>query len=207
MVEQKKRRVRHEILAERDALPESIARAKSQAVIKRLVGLEEFRQAQTTLLYMATGSEVETRSLLPITKEAGKRAAVPFCRNNETRLRVSLVGSENDLEPARFGILEPRKERIREISVADADLIIVPGIVFDLGGHRIGYGQGLYDRLLEGVARTPLVGLAYDLQIVDKLPKLHHDVAVDLIATESRLIEAQDGPPGAAFSSSKVTNS
>jgi 5-formyltetrahydrofolate cyclo-ligase len=70
-------------------------------------------------------------------------------------------------------------------------LVIVPGIAFDLRGHRIGYGNGYYDRLLKRI-HAPSIGLAFDEQVVDFIPNKFHDVAVDKVVTEKRVIKCDD---------------
>jgi len=78
------------------------------------------------------------------------------------------------------------------LDIADIDLVIVPGVVFDKSGHRIGYGHGYYDRFLDNLEKinknAVKVGLAYDFQIADKVPIEKHDVPVDKIVTEKRII-------------------
>ena len=85
--------------------------------------------------------------------------------------------------PGRFGIPEP--EGGSPVSLSELDLMVVPGVGFDLHGHRLGYGRGYYDRVLAGESRRPtLVGLCFEQQVVDRLPRDPHDVCVDLLITE-----------------------
>ena len=94
---------------------------------------------------------------------------------NENTTSMALIAAQRAIEAAK---IDPK----------EIDLIIVPGIVFDLRGFRIGYGEGYYDRLLKS-AGVPKIGLAYEFQMRDKLPKESHDVCVDKIITENRIIE------------------
>ena len=64
------------------------------------------------------------------------------------------------------------------------DLILVPGVAFDKRGNRLGRGGGYYDRFIKSQPpTTTLVGVAYDFQLVDKVPanrrdqKMHHVIA------------------------------
>jgi 5-formyltetrahydrofolate cyclo-ligase len=91
-----------------------------------------------------------------------------------------------------YGILEP--DDASEIIDPDrADLIIVPGIAFDMAGKRVGYGKGYYDRVLhhlEGSGR--LVGFCYDWQLVKGIAGEPHDVTMDMLITEKRVIRPRD---------------
>ena len=67
---------------------------------------------------------------------------------------------------------------------------MVPGVAFDLYGHRIGFGKGYYDRYLAALQRLPvLVGLCHDFQVCDELPAEGHDVRMDFVVTESRVVQ------------------
>jgi 5-formyltetrahydrofolate cyclo-ligase len=109
------------------------------------------------------------------------------------------------VEPGAFGIPEPKGEFVRKVEVDAIDLFILPGVAFDIHGNRLGYGEGYYDRILGRKGRghsalphagaetgarigVPLVGLAFELQLVDSIPFSVHDVRVHRIVTENRVI-------------------
>jgi 5-formyltetrahydrofolate cyclo-ligase len=93
-----------------------------------------------------------------------------------------------DLAPGAWGILEPR-DGLPQIPPGAIDAVIVPGAAFDAAGRRCGYGGGFYDAYLPGTRRgTPRIALAFDLQVVDDLPCAAHDLSVDIIVTETRLM-------------------
>ncbi|MBE0584168.1 MAG: 5-formyltetrahydrofolate cyclo-ligase, partial [Desulfofustis sp.] len=87
-------------------------------------------------------------------------------------------------------IPEPRETLLPQRLVApiDLDLIILPGSVFDRRGGRFGYGGGYYDRLLAQVPNATRIALAFELQVVDRLPLADHDELLDRIVTEQRII-------------------
>ncbi len=89
----------------------------------------------------------------------------------------------------RFGILEPCPTGI-DHQADEADLIVVPGVAFDLSGHRIGYGKGFYDRFLQHPGRTAhLIGLCHDFQLIDgAIPADSHDIPMEIIVTDPRII-------------------
>jgi 5-formyltetrahydrofolate cyclo-ligase len=96
---------------------------------------------------------------------------------------------ENDLRAGTWGILEPDAARCPPATPAEIDFILVPGLVFDPDGGRVGYGAGYYDRLLGAwpVPVPPLVAAAFDLQVVPAVPVLPADHRVDVVVTESRI--------------------
>jgi len=91
------------------------------------------------------------------------------------------------LERHRFGFLQPAADAPR-VAPADVDLVLVPGLAFDLRGGRLGYGQGLYDRLLPLLAAgVPRVGVTIDALVVGRLPTEAHDVAMTHLLTPAGL--------------------
>ncbi len=183
-----KRKIREEILSRRDKEPEDLRRKKSQEIKKRLFSLKEFKKAHTILFYYSKGSEVETKGAMEEALLQGKRVLLPKVRGREICLG-EIKDLEKDVEKGSFGIPEP-KETSKKAIPKGIDLIILPGIAFDLEGGRIGYGLGYYDRFLKRLPRTtPLIGLAYDFQIVNSLPGERHDRRVEKVITERRVLE------------------
>ena len=89
-----------------------------------------------------------------------------------------------------MGIPEPLAANERALSIDDIDLVIIPGAAFDPSGNRLGYGAGYYDILLaERKKKIPVIALAYEEQVVDSIPSEKHDVKVDVIITDQRVIE------------------
>ncbi len=119
----------------------------------------------------------------------GKRVIVPVVTSGSKDLAHIEITSEMELRPGIFGLLQPEENNLIPTDPARASLIIVPGIAFDLRGHRIGYGRGYYDRLLSDMPCLKL-GLAYDFQLVESLPARKDDIPVDLVITETRVVEA-----------------
>jgi 5-formyltetrahydrofolate cyclo-ligase len=164
---------------------------RSARIIKQLLALPEFAVAKRVLFYVAVRSEVETHAALLAGFAAGKLVSVPYCLDG----RLKLVRLENaaELQLGAYRIPEPsielREQPERRVLPAGVDLVIVPGIAFDREGNRIGHGAGYYDKLLAEVnSSTTLVGLAYDCQMVDRIPSEPHDVRMHYVITESEVI-------------------
>jgi 5-formyltetrahydrofolate cyclo-ligase len=185
----RKRDVRAEALARRDAIPGPVRRTKDRAVAEQLSGLPEFRAAERVLLYASFRSEVDTAEIIEVALDRGKKVLLPKVDRENGTLSKHVINGMDDVSPGFAGIPEPTtEERLR---VEDIDLIVVPGVAFDTGGCRVGYGGGYYDRLLARVkGMRPIVALAYEEQLVDALPREEHDVNVDMIVTDRRVIKA-----------------
>ena len=118
----------------------------------------------------------------------GKRVLLPKVRGREIYLG-EIKALEKDVEKGSFGILEPKEVSFKKVSPQEIDLVILPGIAFDLKGGRIGYGKGYYDRFLRKLPkRIPLIGLAYDFQVVKNIFGKKHDRRVSKVITETRII-------------------
>jgi 5-formyltetrahydrofolate cyclo-ligase len=186
-----KTRLRREILARRDTELERPRR--SGAIVERILNLPEYEAAALVSAFVGVGTEVDTLPFIETALARGKRVAVPWVDGRVLRLfDLARVG---DLAPAPFGLLEPppdlRADTSREVTPAEVDLFVVPGVAFDLDGGRLGHGRGYYDGLLAR-ARTgvPFVAAAFECQLVERVPMSPRDVPMNMIATELALHRA-----------------
>jgi 5-formyltetrahydrofolate cyclo-ligase len=158
----------------------------SAAIISRLETLPTFQHAQIIQTYVALRHEVDTHELIRRLLRAGKQVAAPkIARPNE--LQQYFIKDFSELQPGAFGILEPQAHPSRLASPEQFDLVLVPGLAFDRAGHRLGAGKGYYDRFLAQI-KAPKIALAFDFQIVARIPVEAHDQQVDLIVTEKEVI-------------------
>jgi 5-formyltetrahydrofolate cyclo-ligase len=186
-----KKEVRAKFKLLRAQQPTKEALAKSAQIQDILFELPEFGRAKTVSFYVTKpgSGEVDTEQMIKASLRMGKRVFLPVVERTARKLALSeLRDFEAELAPGAFNVPEPKPEYRRPVQARECDLIIVPGIAFDLHGHRLGFGGGYYDRLLREIASLrlgiPFVGLAYELQVVDSLPHTGHDVAVHILVTE-----------------------
>lgn len=182
-----KRTLRQQILARRRALSHDQWRASSQMAQQKLFSLKEFVQAHCIALYAPAHNETDTAGILAEAFAAGKRVLYPaVCDDRMVFRQVEGLGN---LAEGCFGILEPCPTGC-DHQADEPDLIVVPGVAFDLSGHRIGYGKGFYDRFLQHPGRKAhLVGLCHDFQLIDgAIPAEGHDIRMDLIVTDQRIV-------------------
>lgn len=183
-----KEKLRKIMMKKRNNLSKSEVLEKSNRIKKRLFEMSNFKKVHTVLFYISYDNEVYTHDMIKESLSNGKHVIVPLTDKKNRRLILSELNNWDELAPGAYNILEPKREHVHEVAVDTVDLILVPGVAFDLYGHRIGHGMGYYDILLQNSKRALHVGLAFELQMVDKIPVEEHDVAVDIIVTEERII-------------------
>ena len=187
----RKRAIRAETLAARRALTREQVEQKSAAITEKLKQLPEYNSARALLVYVSSkDNEVDTLALIRGALKAGRKVLVPVTVPATRELTWSALNSLDELEPSTFGIMEPKEGCVRPRKHTEADLAIVPGIAFDMGGHRIGYGGGYYDRFLASF-RGETIAIAYELQVYKSLPAEPHDRCVNLVVTEDRIINCR----------------
>lgn len=181
-----KQALRKKMLEWRRSLSVEEAGRKSEQIAAAARALPEYKNAKTILFYVsAKKNEVDTHALIHDALSKGVRVLVPVTDFDKNELIVSELRDMNELEPARFGLLEPAGNAIRPVDPAEADIVIVPGVAFDRECRRVGFGGGYYDRLLSGGGAVS-IALSYEGQMVDRVPTDSHDVPVDIIVTEKQ---------------------
>lgn len=185
-----KAELRKELLVKRDGLSGKEIEAKSRKIKERLFELMEYKKANFILFYAAFRNEVKTESMIKEALLSGKRVALPVVSKKRDRLLISeLKDYDSELAPGYYNIPEHKEKFHRPKNLDEVDLVILPGVGFDEKGNRLGYGGGFYDRLLSGAGhRIPLIGLAYEIQIIPEIRRAPHDIKVDKIVTEKRVI-------------------
>jgi len=186
--------LRTEVLKTRNQLtPEEIS-SKSLAIQNRLLALEQIQNSQSIFVYVSFRSEVATLALVDALIDMGKTVTVPITRVEEKRLdAIHITDRIADLKPGYCNIPEPKENlcNIREVAPEKIETIILPGSVFDERGGRFGYGGGYYDRFLNAVPTATRIGLAYELQMIEKAPLQDHDELLDMVVTETRVIQGK----------------
>jgi 5-formyltetrahydrofolate cyclo-ligase len=165
----------------REAIPAPHRREASFAIVENVQGLAQWKDARAVLLYASFGTEVETPRLLEAAWATGKAVGLPRMEGKD--LVVHEARSGDTLVGNPLGIPEPSIDSPL-LSIERVSLVAVPGVAFDRRGARLGYGGGYYDRLLRTVPHAYRVGVAYEAQVVDRLPTNHLDVPMDALATE-----------------------
>jgi 5-formyltetrahydrofolate cyclo-ligase len=181
----RKRSVRASLLAARRAVAPEQRRLWSGRIARQVAGLPAFRSARTLAAYVSLGGEVDPSPLVAAAVARGARVVYPRTLPGQRRLGFAACAPEA-LAPGAFGAHEPPACE-PDVAPGDIDVVLLPGVAFTPGGLRLGRGGGHFDATLAAMPRAFRVGLAFDLQIVDALPREAHDVVLDAIVTEARV--------------------
>lgn len=172
----------------RRAVDPEAAAAAAEGAARHLAAAPEFLRAARVASYCAVRDELSTAPLLEIARRAGKEILLPRAPEAADRLAFAPHLPDAALSPGRYGVPEPTTDAVP--ALGPSDVVVVPGMAFDLGGNRLGTGGGWYDRTFPNpdAGRDPwLVGFAYAVQVVDAVPHGPHDRRMDAIVTERGL--------------------
>lgn len=189
-VQESKSKLRYDYLKVRDRIEPHVRFTHSNSILSRIKQLDSYEDARILMFYLSYGSEVVTDLMINEVLADGKEVSVPVIQSPGDGIMTAVkINRLEDCYEKVYGIRQPEFNENDVVSKEDVDLIFVPGIVFDLNGYRIGYGKGYYDRWLEGTDVLKRVGLAFEVQLIDKIPNGQYDLPVSKILTEKRMIE------------------
>ena len=182
-----KTQLKESILEKRNSLPQKEVLEKSIKIKNNLFNLSQYKKSKIVMFFASFNSEVNTHDMIKASL-MNKTVVVPKVVNNEIEPSV-IMDFDNLVPSGKFRIPEPIEAM--KIAYKNIHAVIVPGIAFDKKGHRIGYGFGYYDKFLAKVPKAIKIGLCFDFQLVEIIPKETHDVPVDIIVTEKRVVECK----------------
>ncbi|GAB1401239.1 5-formyltetrahydrofolate cyclo-ligase [Elusimicrobiota bacterium] len=190
LTKSEKSKMRYDYLIIRDRLEPAIRFAYSSIIFSRIKKLDEYKNAKTIMFYLTYGSEVITDMMINEVLADDKTVVVPIIKSpGDGVMQAIKISKLEDCYERVYGIRQPEFNQDEVVDKKDVDLVFVPGIVFDSKGYRIGYGKGYYDKWLVGIDVSKIIGLAYEVQLTDKLPVGEYDLPVGKLLTEKRCIE------------------
>ena len=182
----KKDKIRKEILAKRNILSDKDINKKSDLIIKNLTSYIE--NAQNIMIFMDMKTEVKITKLLELYPK--KNFFISKITNSKNREMKINKYNKNELILHKFGYYESSSNNFYDEEILD--VVIVPALAFDSKKNRIGFGGGYYDTFLEKVRKKNnkvlFIGVCYDFQIIDSVPTEKHDVTLDFVVSESKII-------------------
>jgi 5-formyltetrahydrofolate cyclo-ligase len=168
----------------RSALSQKDVLSRSRLIQARVCQFPEYLSSQSIALYASIQNEVRTDKIRDHALRQGKRVFYPVLRTGGTTQLIRLE-SAGKLSVGPFGILEPSgEEKLPDVWQEDL-FIVVPGLAFDLNGHRLGRGKRFGKNAVAAA-------LAYDCQIVDQVPVEPWDERVAYIFTETKRIDCRE---------------
>lgn len=182
VVKDKMRRI---MLEKRNSLSSATINIKSAEIQQKFTHSDEFNHSRILASYYPIGSEVRTEKIIRTALKSSRLVALPRTEGEHIKFYQILLNT--DLVAGRFGIKEPS---ISNSCVPDnIDILVVPGVVFDTSGYRIGYGYGYYDRFIAKKKKSIIcVGLAYEFQVCEKVPRSYDDQKINVLVTEKRML-------------------
>ena len=182
----KKDKIRKEILAKRNILSDKDINKKSDSIIKNLASYIE--NVQNIMIFMDMKTEVKITKLLELYPK--KNFFISKITNSKNREMKINKYNKNELILHKFGYYESSSNDFYDEEILD--VVIVPALAFDSKKNRIGFGGGYYDTFLEKVRqknnKALFIGVCYDFQIIDNIPTEKHDVTLDFVVSESKII-------------------
>lgn len=172
------------MLARRQAISQEDKRQFEASIIHHIVSMPFFQQADVIALYVPVRGEVD---LLSLWHSSNKVVLFPKVCGDELAFYPAVC--MDDFEKGCFGILEPSCADAFE--VGKIDMIIVPGLVFDRGGYRLGYGKGYYDRLMKDHPGIRTLGVCFDEFYIERLPVDPWDANVELVVTQTGVFRSE----------------
>ncbi|WP_373892819.1 5-formyltetrahydrofolate cyclo-ligase [Virgibacillus sp. CBA3643] len=178
-----KLQLRKSTIAKLKNIPEEDKQAIERKLAERLVSSTLWNEADRVGITMSQGFEWDTTPIIEAAWEHNKIVCVPKCIPQEKKLTFYQLDSYDQLEVVYYNLLEPKPVETRKIDKAAIDLLIVPGLIFDKGGFRIGFGGGYYDRFLMDYPNET-ASLLHGSQLVEKVPTEEFDLAINHLITE-----------------------
>jgi len=184
---EEKKKLRQQMKDKLKSVQPALMKQRSQEIHQRLFNSELWIEARTIAVTVSQGAEIDTREIIEQGWKENKTVVVPKCLPKEKQLNFRKISSYNQLETVFYGLLEPKIDETAAVGKEEIDLIIVPGLLFDRDGYRIGFGGGYYDRFLKD-AEALKMAQAMDIQIAERIPHEKHDIPVDIIMTPTEVI-------------------
>jgi 5-formyltetrahydrofolate cyclo-ligase len=192
VLEESKPSLRRRLLSARKSVSPVQHRSWSGLIQESALRFAPYLAAAEVALYSPIDTEVDTKAILAHALTSKKAVFFPKIGPDNSGWFFQ-VKAETDLIPGRFGIAEPAAGLplpLRDQERAQDTIMFIPGIAFDIGGHRLGRGGGAYDRMLTALKRrATFVGLAFEMQILEGLPTEEWDQRIHYVITEKRIID------------------
>ena len=178
--------IRKQHLERRAKIPAEVRAVRDRKICNHILSSAAYRYADIILLYYPIKGEVDVLAVMEAAIASGKKVAFPRCCEQDRSMTFHYVSSKEDFEKGAYGLREPFASLPSFDPLTEGEknvLCVVPAVVYDRKGYRIGYGGGYYDRFF-GVFKPASIGVAYEEFIVKNVPHGRYDISVDVVASE-----------------------
>ena len=161
----------------------------SQIIVEKLLSTDYIKKANTIMIYLDFNNEVKTDQLIIKLLSLRKTVVAPVTIKEKKKLIPFKINNlKDDITIGAYGIREPKQIPSNKVSIEDIDILVVPAVAYDKNCYRLGYGGGFYDRFIEHLKDDAItIGMAFDLQVFDSIPKENHDAQLNYIITETNI--------------------
>ncbi|MDF2820059.1 MAG: 5,10-methenyltetrahydrofolate synthetase [Clostridiales bacterium] len=180
-----KKQIRSYIVGIKHTLDDDTLLSNSKAVTDKILSLPQYKAAEKVFIFCSINREIDTKFIIQDALANNKIIALPKVDNNE--MIFHKVKGFDELNDGFFGVREPSIFS-PIVKYTENSIVIVPGVAFDNNLNRLGYGGGYYDRFFHKNPKAFKVAIAHDFQILDSIKVDDHDVKVDMLVTEKRII-------------------
>ena len=180
-----KKKVRKEIKTSLEQLTDEQRVDYTKQISRQLFNLSEWKKAKIIGITISIPPEVPTLHIIEQAWREGKEVAIPKCNPENKTMQFKKITSFEQLESVYSGLLEPVEHTLK-VMPDEINLLIVPGLAFTRDGYRLGFGGGYYDRFLSGYNGST-VSLAFECQLMDKVPTELHDIPVHQVVTMDKV--------------------
>lgn len=155
--------------------------SSSLKIWDNLYDKEIFKKSKIIMSYMSFKNEVDTSSFNDMVIKSGKTLLLPRVKDD---CNMEVIKYNGSFSISKFGIKEP----LGEIYTGEIDMVIVPGVVFDKKGNRIGFGKGYYDRFFEKYPNSIKIAPMYEFQLFENIPSEEHDILMDVLLLKNNYL-------------------
>ncbi|WP_342028667.1 5-formyltetrahydrofolate cyclo-ligase [Oceanobacillus limi] len=179
-----KKKLRQGMISSLKDLSNEEKRGIEKKLLHNLLHSDLWRDSGTIGVTISQGFEWDTQEIVKLGWKANKQIVVPKCFPTDKKLKFYELTDFDQLEVVYYNLLEPNPQKTTEVNLSNIDLLVVPGLLFDRNGYRIGFGGGYYDRLLSDYAGTT-ISMVSKIQLMEELPVEAFDIPVQHFVTES----------------------
>ena len=184
-----KKDLRKRILALRRSINKEELRLASDKITESILAWDCYRRAEKIMLYLAMPDEPDLDGVIEDALTQGKTVCVPHLTAAYGVMEAAIITGLADLARGKLNIRSPNPATLKTLDAGLLDLIVVPGVAYDLAGRRLGMAGGYYDRFLPRAARAIKIGAVWRQAIVDEVPFEPHDQLVDYLVSQTGIFK------------------
>jgi len=187
-LKEEKKRIRYDVRKTRRNLSALLVTSWSNQIAACFCSWPIYQRCETVMFYLAMSKEVQTEQMIRDALSRGKQVCVPLLGEKYGEMTAAEITSLDDLVVGKYGLKMPNPETVRLVLPSSIQMVVIPAVAFDKNGNRLGLGAGYYDRFLPEAIDSILIGIAWECQMVNKLPEEEHDIKMQYLMTENGLI-------------------